>query len=338
MNKKTLSKISAILCLSTMLTSCLTQVSYASSPDNLHHHYIGKIDVPPKAMRFEELITIKYDNGMNILMNILATYQQRQKLTGSHFVIEIMLKNAKKLNMLSSILTEKDNDGNTALKYALYNQKSFEIILKYAETAGVLKELLTSTDNEGKTILMHAASYKDDNPIIDSILSYAEKADILDTVLNATIPQKEKQQSDKTFKPYLEYSALTYAVEKNHLKNAKKLIEKGCKGINIIVFTTDCAGTLVTKPIIVSLVKNKNFEMVKLLAENDKLDLEYPIYGMNKNDLLKLVKDNKEKEVFELLEKWSNPVSMYHMLIDPLDDFNFSNIWLKFKNLFKQTH
>ncbi len=312
MNKKILSKITAFLCITTIFTSGLTQVSYASNPDNSHHYYIGKINLP----KLKELFTHKNGHGMNILMNQLESTQRLKALKNydSSQIIKSTLEYAKELNMLSSILTEKDNDGNTALKYALNNQKNFEVILKYAEDAGVLKELLTSANNEGKTILMYAAGHSDDNPIIDLILSYAEKAGILETVLNATVPPKRKQGSAEKFKPYLELSALTYAVQENHLKNAKKLIEKGCKGINIIVFTTHPAGVDVTKPIIVSLVKNKNFEMVKLLVKNDKLDLECSIYGMNKNDLLKLVNDNKEKEVFDLLEKWSKPQYMYHMI------------------------
>ena len=309
MNKKTLSKISAILCLTTMLTSGLTQVSYASSPDNLHHHYIGKIYWPPKAMRLGEAFTIKYDNGMTILMNILAIHQQRQELKDSHFVIEIMLKYAKKLNMLSSILTEKDNDGNTALKYALYNQKSFEIILKYAETAGVLKELLTSTDNEGKTILMHAAAYDNGNQIIDLILSYAEKNNILDTVLNATTTSEFNNCS-------FEHSALTFAVECNQLNNAKKLIEKGCNGIKCLAGSRTDISVTTHKPIIKSLVQYKNFDMVKLLVENNKLeDLKVKtILKMDINELSKLVKENKETEVFDMLQKWSKDVSFFYGL------------------------
>ena len=303
MNKKTLSKISAILCLTTMLTSGLTQISYASSPDNLHHHYTGKIT----SMRIKELLTHKNDKGMNILMNILATFQKRQKFTENPFIIESTLKYAKKLNMLSSILTEKDNDGNTALKYALYNQKSFEIILKYAEDAGVLKELLTSTDNEGKTILMHAAGYKDDNQIIDLILSYAEKNDILDKVLNATTTSEFNNCS-------FEHSALTFAVENNQLNNAKKLIEKGCNGIKCLADSRNDICSTTHKPIIKSLVRYKNFDMVKLLVENNKLeDLKVKtILKMDINELSKLIKENKKTEVFDMLQKWSKDVSIFY--------------------------
>lgn len=295
MNKKILFKITAFLCITTIFTSGLTQVSYASNSDNSHPYCHGLIITP------EEEISIK----LNATEQLKKLSSQKDNHDMNILCVKSILEYAKKINILSSILTEKDNDGNTALKYALNNQKIFEIILKYAEDAGVLKDLLTSANNEGKTILMYAASHSDDNPIIDLILSYAEKAGILETVLNATTTSKFNNCS-------FEHSALTFAVEYNQLNNAKKLIEKGCNGIKCLAGSKTDISLTTHKPIIKSLIQYKNFDMVKLLFENDKFDdLKKPKLGMDKDELLKLIKENKETEVFDMLQKWSVDVTFF---------------------------
>lgn len=311
MKKKTLSKISAILCLTTLFTSSLGQLASAYKECNKKHlHFVEKFLPMPTPFELEtaknegklpELLSKIYRFGKTFLM--LAIEQKNPEF------VEKILKYAKEAKLLNFVLTAKDFEGNNVLHHGLKNSQSFDIIIKYAKEANILDSLILDDKNiKGQTILMTAvqSDSKDSKYAIDVILSKS----FLENLFK--IYQKNEFKRFEAFCAQnllgipggfgiITFSDTVYrllnstdnngnnplmcAVIKNQPENVKTLLNAH-EQFKVSI-KPDCISKIVEQT-----KKDKNFNILKILVVNVNLS--------NKNEILKRI-ENKDETIFDYI-------------------------------------
>ena len=311
MNKKTLSKVAAILCLTTLFTSSLGQFASAHKEcnyDKKHLHFVKKILPTPTPFALEkakeegklpELLSKIYRFGKTFLM--LAIEQKNPEF------VEKILKYAKEAKLLNFVLTAKDFEGNNVLHHGLKNSLSFDIIVKYAKEANVLDSLILHDKNtKGQTVLMTAvqSNSKDSKHAIDVILSKSFLEDLFEiyTVnefqrfyvycwqkLIAILPSPITFFG--TISQLLNHTdndgndPLMCAVISNQPENMETLLNT-YKQFEFPI-KPDCISKIVEQT-----KKDKNFNILKILAINVNLN--------NKNEILKRI-ESKDETIFDYI-------------------------------------
>ena len=238
MNKKTLSKVAAVLSLATLITSASGTLSQTSAYYNNYN--------TQTVVTYSDLFTAIENNNLENVRKFINTsnvnatnYYGETPLmrTYNNEIAETILSFAQKTGKLKKVLNAKDFDGKTALMKKIENNYNNakdvkELIIKYASENNELKNVLITKDNNDKSVLMYLAS-KNDTVNIDITMSSAKEIKKDKEILN---------QVDKNG-----YTALMYAVNSNCLEATKVLIEYGADinltktadGTNALKIATD---------------------------------------------------------------------------------------------------
>ncbi|MBQ2672204.1 MAG: ankyrin repeat domain-containing protein, partial [Clostridia bacterium] len=319
MNKKTLSKVAAVLSLATLITSASGTLSQTSAYYNNYN--------TQTVVTYSDLFTAIENNNLENVRKFINTsnvnatnYYGETPLmrTYNNEIAETILSFAQKTGKLKKVLNAKDFDGKTALMKKIENNYNNakdvkELIIKYASENNELKNVLITKDNNDKSVLMYLAS-KNDTVNIDITMSSAKEIKKDKEILNqvdkngyTALMYAVNSNCLEATKVLIEYgadinltktadgtNALKIATDKNNLNIFKFLVEHGAK-INLEVNEKQKAIDKISWETLKSAITSKNFDIISLILEKDASKEKFT------NEFLEKIK-NKDEQALETLK------------------------------------